>query len=510
MATETKTEDAKPTVETTPPAAPAKPPTEEELEFQRQSLLHAMDWGDAPKPLEPPADTDEQKKTREEKEKADKAKTEKAPPKPPAKKPGAAATRSALKKPPQPVQAAEDDDDRINAAAERAATKTAEKLKPAPPAATAEPAIDAKDKRMLEVMAYMGKDNAVYKDLAVQFKTFLGKVSDYAQRWEKDNSGRVFDPEAEEHKDWYAANQPDYDEDAFDDARIQMVADRIADKKVAEQTGKTTAELDRLKNERRMEREMPEIASITQNSRLELVKQAIPELAKLLAGESDLKLDDATLDKLENEDPVAMQILNETGDRLGLLVSELERLTRYGGTYKANREAAVKLQTTGEQVWPHAELIDFAGALEAGLAELSPEEATRDGKVFITQEGLSHRRQRVMESDKSPGEKGAALKALNGRYWTLTGEIIRNSLVAEYAERAGKRIKDLNDLADLRMKKRSPHPGAVTTATTTEKPGVVRERTNPPSTAGASAQTDSNSAKPLTDEERLAAVRAIY
>ncbi len=381
-------------------------------------------------------------------------------------------------------------------------------------------ALPPREKRMLEVFKAMEEGDPKLKGLADEQVAFWKKASKYAEAWSKENPGKVFNPEDDEHSAFYEA-EPGYDKDAYDDTRISLIAEDRARKIADERIGKTNKDVEQMRVQGRIREEQPQVIASAQSAKVAMIKAALPDLVAAVLGEGEeFDLNDATVDKLEAEDPLAFRVIAETADELGWQVAELERLSRYPGAYREDQNMAVELASTAKldakgrpipgtarKFKPHAELVAFAENLEQQIAADPDSEV--DGRTFISQAQWNEKVQKIVGSQATEPAKRAQVKALADRHWRLSAEQIKQGLVAEYAARSQGRIAELTHLLELRGKKNGAS-GAVAGATGAtaggEKEGVIKERVKPPAGASASDKADGKGAKAMTDEEKLAQV----
>lgn len=250
--------------ETTPP--PAKPPEEEQPDE------------DAAKSK---ADEDAKAKTEEPKKKEEVAA---ATPPPPAAPAAAAPT------------------------ADEIATKVAERMTPAkgPPAKT-EPDLSPEDKRNRDVFEFMAKeDPKQFGGITEKFDKFIAAERGYRKTWEKANPGKKFDPEGEEHAAFYEENDPIQTEElqeAFDQSKIELIATRKAEEKMAERETKLARE-DAIKTVTARLKALPgEVMT-------DLAKAVDPELAK-------------DISKIGENDPAAEIVLGRYAPTLEAMKGEL-------------------------------------------------------------------------------------------------------------------------------------------------------------------------------------------
>lgn len=111
--------------------------------------------------------------------------------------------------------------------------------------------LPAPEKEKLAVLRHMEKLIPERKGVADQYRSNLKKLSDYANKWEKDHPGETFDEDAEEHTDFFEKNglYQLWDDDEY----IKAMADKISEDKM--QRAKTETESESNKRLNALERE---------------------------------------------------------------------------------------------------------------------------------------------------------------------------------------------------------------------------------------------------------------
>lgn len=215
----------------TPKADEKKEYTPEEIEDLARVTMEGLGWGEAyKKKEEKPSPKEGEKAISTPENDPDKKKEEKSPEKP--------AETPATRKPKQPKTegVAESVATAIREGNERLIEKLSDSNRPSHQAPTASEAPQTDEEReQLEVFSEMAKLPGIDPELPKKFERFFRIQAGYQVKWEKDNPGKDFDPDAEEHEDWYSDHQPTYDERKYDDARIKL---RV-DKTVAEREAQT-------------------------------------------------------------------------------------------------------------------------------------------------------------------------------------------------------------------------------------------------------------------------------
>lgn len=263
----------------TTPATPAEPPKLTDL------LGSALRYGSkgAPKPPAPP---------------------------PAAAPPAAAAPATPPAEPPAPVKKGAKgkkpalDTAAIVTAATTAATEAALRTvgAAAAPAATPDPLehLADEDRRDIEIATHLAKMDPRYKDAPQILLGQLQQAEDYASRWEAANPGKMFDPKDEEHNEFYAGMRRPWSDAEFDDARVDLRAERKVEqgrKEQSEAIAGTQADVARM-----------ELAPAVDQA----FTKATLDVAKLVGDEVHGALTKGGWDELHKADPVLTQVLAET------------------------------------------------------------------------------------------------------------------------------------------------------------------------------------------------------
>lgn len=177
----------------------------------------------------------------------------------------------------------------------------AEEPKPPTKPEDATPWLTPAERRYLPVLERMAKDNPEsYKDLAARFTTARKLEAEYRAKWEKDkeNKGKEFDPEAEEHNEFYASPEMQVD---WEDIDFQeTLADMKAEEKVARARSETDGKLSEMEKRERERDMQPKVAAemnLAGETVLSLVGQGFELVAK------DGRVDQIAVKRLNDEDP---------------------------------------------------------------------------------------------------------------------------------------------------------------------------------------------------------------
>lgn len=297
-------------------------------------------------------------------------------------------------------------------------------------------------------------DPTRYKGVVGKYIKSLEEISDYVKTWGKENPGVKFNPDGEEHNDFFARVEPDVDEDDWVDAKASLRARDIAARAIAP-VNERMQQMERARARTALE-------PIVQQKQLEAVHHLVehfdPEVAASIRKPDGVK-------ELGENDPITAGILNSTAEMLGSLAAEVIRLhdPSAGVAYDGNNSA-------------HKEIADFIMGQERRIASLAPQDKERDGKMFISR----------LQYQQLPEEQKA-------RYWYLSQDDVIYLMAQKYASQAKKlrdsKIEEFNKTADrLGYKKseasKSTLPGDDKKAKEQPKP-----KDNPPSPEATSRAT---------------------
>jgi len=230
----------------------------------------------------------------------------------------------------------------------------------------------------------------------------LTDIQEYTKTWAKENPGQKFNPDAEEHNEFFARIEPEVDEDDWVDAKANLRARDIS----AQAVKPLNEKLQKMEQDRARTALEP----FVRQKQLESVGMLLNEFDPEIAAELN-KPDGAKA--LAEKDPITAGILNHTAGVLFALSAEVVRLHDPGaGVEFDGRNGA------------HKEIADFILEQEQRIARMPAEDRARDGKRFIG---------RLAYRNLQPDEKAG--------YWFLDQDDIINLLAQKYAHQA-KKIRD--------------------------------------------------------------------
>lgn len=261
----------------------------------------------------------------------------------------------------------------------------------APPAREPESGADIPPKyaRKFAVIEHMAKTNpTAYGGLPNEFRRALAATEAYRVQWQKDNPGKKFVPEDEEHSPFFDANDVDYDDMDFQEALVDLRTQPSAAEK--QRIKQLEAEVDRLTKSDKARGLEPAVSSAREVAASHVVTTLNPELAKAAATPETLR---AAVDA----DPTGEAVMILEGARhAGNLVAEAVRVLDGGDVDMRNPVTA--------------EFLRFKGDIEQHILRLpADDQYDEQDRKFLTWD------QYVAAAKEDP--QGAARK-----YWYLDKE----------------------------------------------------------------------------------------
>lgn len=305
--------------------------------------------------------------------------------------------------------------------ADEIADKVTERLKtqqpppaPQPDPEPQAPKLSKEDQFRRDVFEQMAQSNEEYKGLPEKFDKFLAQERSYREAWEKANPGKTFNPDDEDHSEFYDANEPTFNTDDYLDSRIQLQADRIADEKIQKR------ERERAEKEAR-ETVNKRLASMDKEITAELATALDPELAKIDA------------DKLKTEDPLASKAMKPYLPELSALCGELVKIFTPGLGVTPSRENPLHVHLWNRTLAYEQEL----------LTGPEKDRALPDGRKLVAMEDFNR---------MSPEQKA--------KHWTIWAEpnVVRARLVNDYAAVARQDLSEMREFVAKKTARSAPPP----------------------------------------------------
>lgn len=349
------------------------------------------------------------------------------------------------------------------------------------------------ERKELKVLAKMSQLHPGVGDMAGKMKSFWNQERQYKTTWESQNPGVEFDDTDSVHDKFYQ-REPAYDQELYDNAQVALDDERIderASKRAQEIIDKKVEpELQKRRSQEAFQKAEPEIQQASTQAMVAMLEKAVPELAKILpkGKNGQLTISQEAVQKMEEADPVAFEIVHDESRKLHAVVSELHKLDRLGEFYAPNRRLVINIGTAEEpeRFYPHNELLNFIEAQEQAI--LASDKQVWDGKKFMPLGQLTALQDDILKKPISEQAKQAELDKLSSRFWSFETEDIVNMLVASHS----RKVKiQLDRLEKLSAKRNGKATGATHDDTkgkvdeTEEKPLPIVKKSNPPSSASA-------------------------
>ena len=314
------------------------------------------------------------------------------------------------RKPRKPATDPDEEDDDVADRIEKGFEKVAKKLeKQAPKEEKADPSgLSKKDADKLRVFEEMAKEKGdEYSNLPAQFKSFVAKEAKYKAAWEKKNPGETFNPEAEDHEEFYSENEPNFEQDDYIDARAELKASELYERK--------QKAFEEKQSKREREAQFEKVA-----------KEAVSDVGDALA--TALKGDKTDLKALESEDPVQAKYIKEAQGDLETLVEELFKVF--------TPEKNSKPFDNDNKV--HGVLYGQLQNYEDGLLQMEPQETMMGNKRFTTIERFAK---------MSPEQQS--------RHWSvfLEPKLVKDYLIQDFSKMVKEKISTDEQLWSSRVSK---------------------------------------------------------
>lgn len=221
------------------------------------------------------------------------------------------------------------------------------------------------DKAGEEIPEHIKKREEVYKELEEinpqKYSGVMRKVVEFARReeeradaWEKAHPGEAYDADADEHKQWYDANEPKIDPEDLEDARIAVKANKIIEQRMRPEIEKTRVEVEKTRVE-------PLAAASAANVTEKVLGAFVP----------DAPLSRETVKKLIDEDPDAYEIAVQVDNAFRPVASAVPKLYRGIEQFDENNRA-------------HVEARNMLYHMEQELKNSDPDDLNRGGKKWAS------------------------------------------------------------------------------------------------------------------------------
>lgn len=433
--------DPPPTEPDTPPA-PEEPPT----------ALEDIATGD---PAAPPA--------------APEPPTEPAAPEPPPATPAPAAAAPVI------------DYDKIADGVADRISKSKGTQPPATPAPDPFANYTEEDRAQIKLLQHLQEsDKYKGRDLVKETTAFWDKEQAYITNWRKENPGKKFNENDEEHEEFYSQSAPTIADSDLKQAEIRIAvqeeAEKIADKKMKERLAPLEQ---KMRENERQQRETQVAAKVDQSINqavAQLAVAALPEMKDVIKNGPFTKQAAAAI---KEKDPAAYAALNDEAHALRVLVRETERMDQLGEHFEYNPNAREEL-ANGTVLRPHQEIVDTAVSLEQRILKQPKEQQLRDGRKFLPKAVLDKAFDEAMQRNDQ-----VRIDHILNNYWWIGPADIKQ----EFINRSSARVQRLLGIANARgtgSKKNPPPAGGTATPPPPPATPVNKGSSAPPSAASGS------------------------
>lgn len=472
----------KPTI--VPPPAPAVTPaaTAEELEAQRQAIQNKMGWKPASNPTAP----------------ATPAAAAPVAPAPAAVAPAAPAATPApatpLATPPAPI---------ISMVDEPPVARS-----PARPTLLVEPGTppfemvddDVDDWNTIRFLQSAHPDKFAGK--LAGYENYVKAYYAYEDKWRAEHPGESFNPQAEEHAQFFKDNPIVVTDKELKQGRDEMIEERVYQKRI-----KPAEDMQR--RAQAIDAAMPEIMRNVGLATLRLVQTVDPEMAKIVtAPDGSLTLADGRLQKCQEHDATVahyVDTINKSEVYPMILALEMTTIPDAGINFDSAKNPL------------HHRISMEIGELEAQTAKGTPESKVRDGKQFVTYHQFQSRIDAIKKQNGSDADKATAIEALENTLWRVGIDDIEGFIVNKYAAKAKKLIESERQRTGKQPNPSSPigqpatQPAPAPTPAPIAAPANGNGKPNPPTVAsGADTVTPHNPAQPAQKNTADAIMANMY
>lgn len=413
----------------------------------------------------------------------------------------AAAKAKEVKSEPKP--ASKVDDEAVQRAAELAAEKVAEKFKPAPVVDEFESKLPRAYQKDLRVAKFMAETDPRHKGLPGQLTDFYKAEAAYMADWEKNNPGKQFKADDEDHEAFYERNEPKIDPDELEEAKEAMVRKQVKEEVVSEVREQVVKELkpkvDAVEFKEKERAEAPKIVEQADAGMVQMLSQIEdPDVKAALVVDGKVVLTEESSKKLDEINTDKREIVDEEASLVNFLLKELHSINRLGDQYNPDPRAFRVLS-------------EFA----LGVEEQFKGKEAKDGRTIITQSDLNDRVGKIIKADIKPEQKKAAIRDLDQKFTVLPTEIVAEELVKTAAKRTNHRLTQLNKLIEKYSGAKLKNGDETHTDPTENPPAeetteeTEEARHKPPATTSATDKVGSGKGggmkPPLTEEQIIKA-----
>lgn len=232
----------------------------------------------------------------------------------------------------------------------RAVAREVRREEPKPEYRIVEPEIPAEERKLQSHLAELEKlypEN--YGKVAEQRKKFVSKLRTYEEKWLADHPGEEFNPDAEEHNDFYAS-------DPLNNVSQEHLAEAIAEVRVRERMAQLEGRIEASERRREVEPKAAGEAARVARSVVEAIdKDVFGSLVK-----ADGTIDRAAAEAAEESDPIRAPIVVHAAREAARMSGEMVKL--YNGVVKADPDSNPL----------HSQLLNFGQEVERRMLSAKP------------------------------------------------------------------------------------------------------------------------------------------
>lgn len=344
------------------------------------------------------------------------------------------------------------DTDKLGAAIAEGIKKGTATSPPPAPDKPKEPELSPTNKRRLQILERMAKDDPESKELPAKFLAAVTNEAKYRKDWEAAHPKEKFDPESPDHEAFFSSNDVEWDEDAYELARENVIRTEAA----AEAQAKIKPEFDKMDARERARAAIPAILTHQATTAKLLFDGLGADFAKVLKPTGEI--DHEEIKRLTDENPIYNQVF-PIADHTEKIAGEIYRIANGIAQFEPKNKL-------------HAEIADFVTGQEESLKKLPAEEQQNpDGKLFATAAEWS--------------KMDATARA---KHWHFTEEHLSSIYAAQAASKAKKIISDeeekFKNIAEKRGYSNSGSQKRTSNTTSKTQEPPITPPSPPPSPAG--------------------------
>lgn len=376
--------------------------------------------------------------------------------------------------PPEPVDTAA-----IASAAASAAVAAVAKSAEKPKKEAAAPEISEDDKETVAVLERMEKEwPETYKGRASKYIESVAKAKKYQAEWEAENKGKSFDPDSDEHDEFFKANEVDWNDVHFNKAIAKIEADKAGEAIVRKDAEKNRA----IETENKLLKAAPAI-TMRRAETAKTLFSALGDDYKAVLND-DGSINGAEIKRLMDEDPLR-EIAFRAANSAEFFAQEIYKVTN-------------RLVEFDEKNPTHKFIAEFVTDQEAAMLAMPAEnQLNASGQRFATAE-----------------QYAAMTPARRAYYWRFKDKEI-SDLYAEIQANAAKKEIAAEEIRAQKVAERRGYkkaevaqPPEAAAAVPAEKPTPAVEKPASPASGVAPrpAQSSSNAAaKPQSSADSFTA-----